>query len=148
MAIEDAAVLGKLFGHLSNRDQIPAFLYAFQDIREGRCMSIKQVELGIIWFMTLADSPEQRARDDAMRVKFREGKGVLTGEAGQEDNPQWKEVAETFAYDCEDEADDWWHKWGLLRERAKGAEGSRARDVIFKWSDIGVVIVTENSFVD
>lgn len=145
MAVEDAAVLGKLFGHLSSHEQIPTFLYAFQDIREARCTTIQQVELGNIWFMTLADSPEQRARDDAMRAKSYEGKNVLSGDAGEEDDPQWREVAETFAYDCEDEADNWWHQWGLLRERAKGAEGSQARDVIFKWSDIGVVTVTESS---
>ena len=145
MAIEDAAVLGKLYHHLTIPEQASDFLYAFQDIREARCTTIQQVELGNIWFMTLADSPEQRARDDAMRAKSYEGKNVLSGDAGEEDDPQWREVAETFAYDCEDEADNWWHQWGLLRERAKGAEGSQAKDVTFKWSDIGMVTVTESS---
>ena len=52
-----------------------------------------------------------------------------TCDAGEEDDPQWREVAETFAYDCEDEADDWWVQWGVLRERARGSEdGSDAEE--------------------
>lgn len=38
---------------------------------------------------------------------------------------QWEQVKELFGYDPEDQADDWWIKWGLLRERAK----DRTRDL-------------------
>lgn len=33
---------------------------------------------------------------------------------------QWEQVKELFGYDAEDQADDWWIKWGILQERAKG----------------------------
>jgi salicylate hydroxylase len=33
-----------------------------------------------------------------------------------------------WGYDAEDEADNWWVEWGLLRERAKGATTLDALD--------------------
>ncbi|KAH9930064.1 FAD/NAD-P-binding domain-containing protein [Fomitopsis serialis] len=139
MAVEDAAVLGKLFSHLSSRDQIPSFLWAFQDIRQRRCTAIQQVEHGNVYYMTMADSPEQRARDEALKAKHRAGKNVMAPEDGEE-SAQWGEVRETFGYDCEDEADNWWVQWGLLRERAKGAQQSQARDFAFTWGNMGVSV--------
>jgi len=58
-----------------------------------------------------------------MRAKFKAGKNVMEGEDGEEDSPQWEEIRTTFGYDCEDEADNWWVQWGLLRERAKETAG-------------------------
>ena len=50
----------------------------------------------------------------------REGANVL--EAGGEMSGLWEEIRTIFGYDCEDEADDWWVQWGLLRERAIGRQ--------------------------
>lgn len=140
MAVEDAAVLGKLFCHLSSRDQISSFLWAYQDIRQGRCAALHQVELGGIYFMTLEDGPEQQARDEGLKARHRAGKNAMSGEDGEEETAQWRDVRATFDYDCEDEADNWWVQWGLLRERAKGPEESQARDLVFKWSNMGVAV--------
>ncbi|KZT73574.1 FAD/NAD(P)-binding domain-containing protein [Daedalea quercina L-15889] len=142
MAVEDAAVLGKLFCHLSSREQIASFLYAFQDIRQRRVATIREVELETIWFMMLEDGPEQRVRDASMKAKYRAGKNAMAGEDGEEDTLQWKEVRETFGYDCEDEAENWWMQWGRLRERAKGVELSQPREMIFSF---GVVSITEST---
>ncbi|TFY56830.1 hypothetical protein EVJ58_g7408 [Rhodofomes roseus] len=140
MAVEDAAVLGKLFCHLSSRDQISSFLWAFQDIRQKRCATLHQVELGYIWFMTLQDGPHQQARDEGLKERYRAGKNVMSAEDGEEETPQWRDVRATFDYDCEDHADDWWVQWGLLRERAKSPEASQARDLVFTWSNMGVAV--------
>ena len=53
-----------------------------------------------------------------MRMLGREGANVL--EAGGEMSGLWEEIRTIFGYGCEDEADDWWVQWGLLRERAGG----------------------------
>lgn len=118
MAVEDAAVLAKLFAHLSSRDQVESFLWAYQDLRHKRCTTARHSELNMIFWMTMEDGPEQRERDSAMQAKFKAGKNVMEGEDGEEDSPQWEEIRTTFGYDCEDEADNWWVQWGLLRERA------------------------------
>ncbi|KAI6025734.1 hypothetical protein F5J12DRAFT_903881 [Pisolithus orientalis] len=92
-----AAVFAKLFSHLTSEDQIPMFLHAFQDLREDRC---------------------KRERDNIMRERQALGLGVL-GAGGGKLPDQWDQLKELFGYNAEDEADDWWVKWGLLRERAK-----------------------------
>ena len=63
----------------------------------------------------------QRQRDAGMRALGAQGANVL--EAGGEASGLWDEIREIFGYDCEDEADDWWVQWGLLRERALGRQG-------------------------
>lgn len=132
MAIEDGAVLAKLFSHLSSRDQIEHFLYAFQDLRQERCKTIVKSEESLIQFFTLEDGPEQRARDETMQEKFRAGKNVLdSGEEEEEsgvEGQQWSEVRTIFGYDCEDEADNWWVQWGLLRERARGEQETHPKE--------------------
>ena len=116
MAVEDAAVLAKLFSHLRSVDQIPTFLHAFQDLREDRCASVVQSEQCNLRFQMLPPGPQQEERDREMRARTAEGESVFgSGEPAE----QWEQLKELFGYDAEDEADDWWVKWGLLRERAK-----------------------------
>ncbi|OSX59006.1 hypothetical protein POSPLADRAFT_1184700 [Postia placenta MAD-698-R-SB12] len=146
MATEDAAVLAKLFAHLSTRDQIPSFLWAYQDLRLGRCTSVRNTEVSTIAWMTMENGPEQRMRDDGMRAKFRAGKNVMEGEDGEEDAPQWEEIRTIFGYNCEDEADNWWIKWGLLREHAKETGGVRSpwrESNRFDWGNVAIR-VSEN----
>ncbi|OAX34598.1 FAD/NAD(P)-binding domain-containing protein [Rhizopogon vinicolor AM-OR11-026] len=116
MAVEDAAVLAKLFSHLRTEDQISTFLHAFQDLREDRCASVVQTEQGNLCFQMLPTGPHQEERDNEMRTKTAQGESVFGGGEAAE---QWEHLKELFGYDAEDEADDWWVKWGLLRERAK-----------------------------
>ena len=46
MAVEDAAVLGSLFSHLTHRAQTPSFLAAYQELREGRCARVRTADVG------------------------------------------------------------------------------------------------------
>ncbi|OBZ72561.1 3-hydroxybenzoate 6-hydroxylase 1 [Grifola frondosa] len=83
MAIEDGAVLAKLFSHLIKEDQIESFLYAFQELRQARTATVRATEFGNVFYMISED--------------------------GESD--MWIRL--------EDEADNWWVEWGLLRERAR-----------------------------
>ncbi|EJF67219.1 FAD/NAD(P)-binding domain-containing protein [Dichomitus squalens LYAD-421 SS1] len=118
MAVEDGAVLAKLFSHLSENRQIQDFLYAFQELRQARTRAARAGEFGNVFYMTLEDGEESRTRDSGMRAKAAEGAhNVLEGLAGDVSR-LWDQIRTTFGYDCEDEADDWWVQWGVLRERA------------------------------
>lgn len=57
-----------------------------------------------------------------LRKQFADGRPMLSS---SEPLDQWDQVKELFGYDAEDQADDWWVKWGILRERAK----DRTRDL-------------------
>ncbi|KAG6861635.1 hypothetical protein C0995_014074 [Termitomyces sp. Mi166 len=124
MTIEDAAVLAKLFSHLRKADQITTFLCAFQELRQPRCDSVTTKEASILMYMTMKQGEAQQQRDDAMRAKRDAGRGILEATEEVEEPPEWVEVKNVFGYDAEDEADNWWVQWGLLRERAKGADVS------------------------
>lgn len=116
MAVEDAAVFAKLFSHLRDKDQISSFLHAFQDLREDRCASVVHTEQCNLYFQMMPAGPQQEQRDQDMRAKTAQGENVF---GGGEASEQWDQLRELCCYDAEDEADDWWVKWGLLRERAK-----------------------------
>jgi len=116
LAMEDSALLAKLFSHLRTEDQIPTFLHAFQELREGRCASVAKCEQENLLFQMMPPSPQQEQRDNLLRKQIAEGRSALSS---KEIRSQWEQVMELFGYDAEDQADDWWVKWGILRERAK-----------------------------
>ncbi|KAJ7765864.1 hypothetical protein DFH07DRAFT_810066 [Mycena maculata] len=121
MAVEDGAVLARLFSRLDSRDQIGQFLWAFQDIRQPRCAAATESETNIMYYTCMPAGEEQEARDQGMRAKLAAGVEVLQAGADQEETPEWQEVKEVFGYDAEDEADDWWVKWGSLRYKSTGS---------------------------
>lgn len=121
MAVEDGAVLAKLFSHLTSDRQIPSFLYAFQELRQARTRTVRASEFGNAFFMAMPACDASRQRDDGMRALGARGVNVLEGGDG-EASGLWDEIRTMFGYDCEDEADDWWVQWGLLRERALGRQ--------------------------
>ncbi|KAM5538702.1 hypothetical protein V8D89_007731 [Ganoderma adspersum] len=123
MAVEDGAVLAKLFSHISEERQIESFLYAFQELRQERVKAVRQGEFGSVLYMTAAGEMAA-ARDAGMRAKAAAGKNVLEGDGDAESI--WEEYRVVFGYDCEDEADDWWVQWGMLRERALEREAAHA----------------------
>ncbi|EIW63927.1 FAD/NAD-P-binding domain-containing protein [Trametes versicolor FP-101664 SS1] len=116
MAIEDGAVLAKLFSHLQEKRQIVNFLYAFQDVRQARVNHVRAQEYSVLYMMILGGDAAE-VRNAAMKAKAAEGKNVLAGDDSNA-TKQWEEMSVIFGYDCEDQADDWWVKWGILRERA------------------------------
>lgn len=119
MSLEDASVLAKLFSHLRNEEQIPSFLYAYQNLREERCQKNRDLDFGNIIFQSLPDTEETTERLAQMRKRYDEGRNVLAGDDEDSTVAQWDQNRELFAYDAEDEADNWWVQWGLLQERSK-----------------------------
>ncbi|KAI0750055.1 FAD/NAD-P-binding domain-containing protein [Daedaleopsis nitida] len=126
MAVEDGAVLAKLFSHLAEERQIESFLYAFQDLRQARTREVRASEFGNAFFMAMPDCDASRQRDAGMRQLGEQGVNVLEG--GGEASGAFEEVRTIFGYDCEDEADDWWVQWGLLRERAIGRQAEEEEE--------------------
>ncbi|KAF5379737.1 hypothetical protein D9615_005787 [Tricholomella constricta] len=122
MAVEDGAVLAKLFSHLRAEDQIPNFLYAFENLRQPRCAAVTKKEFGDIFFMSLPPGEMQEMRDTMMRQKRDAGRSALESSGDAEETQEWTEIKVMFGYDAEDEADNWWQEWGVLRERARGRE--------------------------
>ncbi|KAJ7035284.1 hypothetical protein C8F04DRAFT_535171 [Mycena alexandri] len=125
MGLEDGAVLAKLFSHLSTESQISDFLYAFQDLRQPRCETVLASERGIIQYMSMPNCPDQEMRDQGMMALAATGTNLFDVAEGGEESPEWEEIKTVFGYDAEDEADNWWVSWGLLKQRSlASAHGS------------------------
>ena len=116
MAIEDAAVLGNLFSHLSSKDQIAPLLRAYQDLRLSRTAATQASSLLNQHIFHLPDGPEQERRDadmrQAMETEFRMLKGEQVDEGMMDGSyNQWadrKKNNEQFGYDADAEAEKWW----------------------------------------
>jgi salicylate hydroxylase len=120
MDVEDGAVLAKLFSHLHNHDQISEFLYAFQELRQPRSENVLASEMGILQYMGMPNCPDQEMRDQGMMAKSATHDNLFEVVEGEDESPEWAEIKTVFGYDAEDEADNWWVSWGLLRQRALG----------------------------
>lgn len=64
----------------------------------------------------LPDGPEQEERDRSMREAYSMGSGGWDETMFRH---LWENIRILFAYDPEEEAEEWWQQWGLLRERAQ-----------------------------
>jgi salicylate hydroxylase len=118
MNMEDASVLAKLFSHLRDEAQIVSFLYAFQNLREERCLKNRDLDISNIWFLVEREGEVVARRDSMMRARYDQGLDVLSGNDEDTTVAQWDHNRELFGYDAEDAADTWWVQWGLLQERA------------------------------
>ena len=65
----------------------------------------------------LPDGPEQESRDQSMREAAKLGSGGWDEATFRH---LWENIRILFAYDPEEDAEEWWHRWGLLRERSRG----------------------------
>ena len=125
MATGDAAVLGRLFPHLHRHEQIDSFLSAVQEIRQSRVENVMKASAGNIFAVSLPPGMAE-ARD--RRLRERAEKGIRGLASGQSSEQMMETIESVFGYDPEDEADDWWVQWGLLRERALGRQASGEDD--------------------
>lgn len=65
----------------------------------------------------LPDGPGQEQRDKSMREAYAMGAGGWDESMFRHN---WEMIRILFAYDPEEEVEEWWQQWGLLRERAEG----------------------------
>lgn len=118
LTVGDAAVFGRLFKHLHRADQIDMFLHAVSAIRAGRVERVIRASQGNIFAASLPPGVAE-AHDRALRERSeREITELGVGRQGAASEEMVVAVEGIFAYDPEDEADDWWVKWGLMQERA------------------------------
>ncbi|OCH90236.1 FAD/NAD-P-binding domain-containing protein, partial [Obba rivulosa] len=115
MAAGDAMVLGRIFSYLHRPEQTQSFLSATQELRQRRVAEVQNVAQNNIFAMALppgvSDTQDHRAR----------ARSVASVEALTNSNTtpmKQQAVKDMFAYDPEEDADDWWVKWGLVEERA------------------------------
>lgn len=101
LGVCDAAALGHLFQHLHTRDQIETFLWAFEEIRQGRVSSIKEAEMNYLSTLTLPSGEMQELRDKSMRAKYDAGLNALDADNGGDDIAEQFEVqiTELFSVD-------------------------------------------------
>ena len=121
MAIEDSAVLAKLFGHLLSPDQVSSFLYAFPELRQERTKSMRASEMGNIHFMAMTNDAGAIQRDEHFKTR-RDMKVSPLEDDSVDASAVWESIKETWCYDAEDEADNWWVGWGMLRLRSQQTE--------------------------
>ncbi|KAI6115943.1 hypothetical protein F5141DRAFT_636270 [Pisolithus sp. B1] len=116
MAIEDAAVLGNLFSHLSSRAQIAPLLHAYEALRYERATNAQTFSRLNKATLHLADGLEQEQRDRKMRAAMEDALKKARGEVpvgGIDTNTKgntnhWndeKKNAIQFGYDADEEAE-------------------------------------------
>lgn len=115
MAIEDAAVLGNLFSHCSDRSQITPLLYAYQSLRYERATATQTSSNLNRYIFHHPDGPEQEERDNQMRAAMEDALRVARGEKSTlvlEGNAnQWADKTKSdiqYGYDADEETEKWW----------------------------------------
>jgi salicylate hydroxylase len=119
MAVEDAAVLGSLFSHLSHQSQIRPFLRAYFSLRYSRTTETSAASRLNRYIFHLEDGPEQEARDASMRramkISLREANGEPSMDDSSGNANQYADKEKShmqYAYDAEEEAENWWVQQG------------------------------------
>ncbi|KIJ60015.1 hypothetical protein HYDPIDRAFT_32595 [Hydnomerulius pinastri MD-312] len=122
MLVEDAAVIGNLFSHVSSRAQITPLLHAYQSIRYARTAETQGSSRLNQRIFHLPDGPAQEERDRQMRAAMedalREARGeppLATSGSSKGNANQWADKEKTaiqFGYDADEEAEKWWREHG------------------------------------
>ncbi|KAJ8596570.1 FAD/NAD(P)-binding domain-containing protein [Rhizopogon salebrosus TDB-379] len=119
MAVEDAAVLGNLFSHLSLHSQITPLLHAYQCIRYARATATQASSRLNQHIFHLPDGPQQEERDRQMRAAIEDALRVARGAkstlASAGNANQWADKEKNrmqFGYDADEEAEKWWRDHG------------------------------------
>ena len=113
MSTGDAAVIGRLFRHLHRREQIDSFLSAVEEIRKDRVDRVVHSSLGNIFAVALPPGLAE-AHDRTLRERGEKGAGNRRSRTSEE---MMMVIESVFGYDPEDEADNWWVEWGIVKER-------------------------------
>ncbi|KAJ7616434.1 hypothetical protein FB45DRAFT_1034752 [Roridomyces roridus] len=129
VALEDGGFLGKMFSHTRNPDRVEEFLSAFQEHRKPRCAHINLSEKSYVEAMALPDGEAQEGRDAAMRANEAAGRNVMdSGDHSEEElSAMWDDMRMVFGYDPADDAEEWWLKWGRLRDAPTALDAKAMR---------------------
>ncbi|EPT02703.1 FAD/NAD-binding domain-containing protein, partial [Fomitopsis schrenkii] len=109
LTVGDGMLLGRLFKYLHRKEQICAFLCAVEDNRLKRIANCQRAERLNPATFSLFPGVED-ARNLKTTVEHIDNAEMV--------HLVEESIRDMYAYDPEDEADDWWVEWGLLQERA------------------------------
>ncbi|KAJ7762605.1 hypothetical protein B0H16DRAFT_517828 [Mycena metata] len=104
IAVEDGFALGRIFSHLTERDQIPYLLHGYREVRFGRSMSTEASELGAFIVVTFPPGPARDARNEQLAYSL----------INPDDMPDellamtWATYLVQFNYDANEAVDEWW----------------------------------------
>ncbi|KAJ7860350.1 hypothetical protein B0H13DRAFT_2355668 [Mycena leptocephala] len=104
IAVEDGFALGRLFAHISTRDQIPYLLRGYREVRHLRTMSTEASELGAFIVITFPPGPARDTRNQQLAMSL----------VNVEDMPDellaatWANYLVQFNYDATEAVDEWW----------------------------------------
>ncbi|CCM04373.1 uncharacterized protein FIBRA_06547 [Fibroporia radiculosa] len=129
LAAGDAMMLGRLFSHLRSHEQITPFLFAVEEVRQKRIARALKVQMVNPAVLSLPAGVEHK---ESLKVAEN-----ITDLSPVELNELLEEALTiVFTYDPEDEADDWWMQWGMLRERAGSAAQMSFSSIPFVQEDV------------
>ena len=114
MAIEDAAVLGRLLSHVSRSSQVAPLLRAYESLRLPRTAMTQASSRQNQHIFHLPDGPYQVARDQAMLAAMEAEKNADEGSTIGNPN-QWADKEKNrvqFGYDADETAERWWAENG------------------------------------
>lgn len=81
-------------------------------------------------YLGLRAGEGKEERDTTMRAARLAAENGADANAEADDDGeldrQWGEMCEIWGYDARDDAEDWWVRWGLLRERASSLNDEAA----------------------
>ncbi|KAG8527881.1 uncharacterized protein KY384_006797 [Bacidia gigantensis] len=103
-AVEDGAVIGRLFEHIKERSQIPAVLKIYEELRKNRTTCVVRGSTSLRDVFHMEDGPRQRERDQQL----------LESEPFEGYPNPWADPvyqAWLFGYDAFREADEAWGTW-------------------------------------
>jgi len=115
MAVEDAVTLGNLFSRVSNRNQIPFILEAYEEIRQPRTSATQDSELTACELVSLHPGEKRDFRDMGMRMTLH----ISFHDEWTEEEEMvlanvWQDYLTVFYHDANEAADDWWRQFGGL----------------------------------
>ncbi|KAJ7031075.1 hypothetical protein C8F04DRAFT_1236291 [Mycena alexandri] len=104
IAVEDGFALGRIFSHLTARDQIPYLLHGYREVRLARSMATEASELGAFIVITFPPGPARDARNEQLGYSL----------INPDDMPDellaltWANYLVQFNYDANEAVDEWW----------------------------------------
>lgn len=91
---------------------------AFQDLRQGRCERVHDLELMSMSFAWAPPGPERDLRDQQLRPTLEGKPGEVEWDEGHL-RAEWERMGDVFGYNAREAAENWWVHWGVLRESSK-----------------------------
>lgn len=124
----------------SPRQTLRALLNAYSAIRVDRAtLNVEGERHKIEWLTWDPSSPAAKERDRKFKITTEEGK--FEGEVMEQVGSMW-------AYHAGDEAEDWWVKWRMPKERSEAARSGRLRAISRVSRDAFGEIVDDGSPAD